>query len=913
MKLSKKLLSLLLCAIMVLGSAAAGSEGLTDVLDLLNFKSSAEEIISDEPEMSSQASDMANESEDNFYDGILGLFRRIFFSCISFDTDGGTSISNIHAFRFFGKINKPSDPEKEGYTFAGWEPEIPSRAPFFDKTIKAKWTPNKYTITFLANNGEFSDGSVKKEYVIEFGKEITAPEYVERDTYSFTGWSPRVVSPIIGDATYEAQWYKNTSYVYTNSNEDFVSATSDLVNNSLNDEDFDSNNAIDDEFYFGRLIVKADSYKGIDFEELEADKVIYGDDGLAVLQFSSSELAEKCAEYLNLLSNVEYAEADAFVDTPSDVEVEEIPSVTGKNWGKQYINADKYAYYLEQNNFNEMVTVAVIDSGVDKNHPYLKGRVMASSYNSIADNTDIIDNIGHGTHVAGIIVDCTSNLSNVKIVAIKALDTNGGSILSIVNAINYAADSNVDVINLSLEGKYNTASKYIEKAIANARKKGITVVVAAGNGNKDNNNTPVDTAGVCPAYLDDAIVVGALKDDGNIAYFSNYGKSVDVCAPGWAVYSGTLNNSYAYMFGTSQAAPHISAVAAMYKLSHPNYSPEEIEALIKQYCVDKGATGRDDFCGEGCPDMYNAIPDCTVSFNSNGGSSVSAKTTKNSSTVVLPKPTKSYKITLNANGGSVQTSTYTRNCTFNGWYTTSSLSGESYTANESYMLLKSQTLYAKWTSGTLGSVNSPTRDYYTFSGWYDKASGGTYYSTSKQISSNITLYAHWTLNPEQGWSDSVPSGAKSTQTRTVYRYRTRSVSPINTIKTQYQYGYYACSKCGRRWYGPCNCSALGGSCSGYISGPYLAWFDFSPNTGNWKVRTGDGTVWSIDNGSGDYFYTSNSSTVLYQYMTTRQVSEQTGTSYGAWSSWSSWSETNPGNASNTKEVQSKVQYMYRYK
>ena len=75
-----------------------------------------------------------------------------------------------------------------------------------------------------------------------------------------------------------------------------------------------------------------------------------------------------------------------------------------------------------------------------------------------------------------------------------------------------------------------------------------------------------------------------MTNNGNAASFSNYGYSVDVCAPGLGIYSSTLNGNYEYRSGTSQAAPHIAAIAAMLKLSNPDFTPEQIENLIKSYC-----------------------------------------------------------------------------------------------------------------------------------------------------------------------------------------------------------------------------------------------------------------------------------------------------------------------------------------
>jgi uncharacterized repeat protein (TIGR02543 family) len=537
-------------------------------------------------------------------------------------------------------------------------------------------------------------------------------------------------------------WYKHdTEIINTTTQEEFSNNVMELVNESLNNENFNKESALEDEYYMCRVIANCSDYSMIDFSIFNADTIIMNDDGTVVLQFANRDLAEECSDYLNGLSSVTFAEADAYVATPEEVEIEGIPNLDNSIWGERYINADKYAHYLENNNFNNLITVAVVDTGVDMYHPYFNGR-LTGGRNCFDGSGYPEDDTGHGTHVSGVVVNCTNNL-NVKIMPIKSLNSAGGTLNSIVSGINYAISQRVQVINLSLESPYNSHSKYLENAINDAISKGIIVVVAAGNGEKV-THTPVNTANVSPANMENVIVVGALDETGTKGSFSNYGESVDVIAPGVAVPSTYLNGKYALMSGTSQAAPHIAAVVAMFKLAHPDYAPAQIETLVKQYCVDKGPEGRDDFYGDGCPDMYNAIPDCTVSFNSNGGSAVNSATTKNSSSVVLPTPSKSYKVTLNANGGELSTSYANSNCSFDGWYTTSSYTGTRYSGGESYMILKDQTLYAKWTNNSTNlTAYMPTKTGYNFMGWYTAISGGSEYGNSTVITKDITLYAHW--------------------------------------------------------------------------------------------------------------------------------------------------------------------------
>ena len=133
----------------------------------------------------------------------------------------------------------------------------------------------------------------------------------------------------------------------------------------------------------------------------------------------------------------------------------------------------------------------------------------------------------------------------------------------------------------------------------------------------------------------------------------------------------------------------------------------------------------------------------TVSFNTNGGSDISAITVEKGSSVKLPAPSKAFTVTFNLNGGGSSVKTCQKKCTFVGWYENPGFSGTKYSAGSSYTVNKNVTLFAKWTNPTLGNVESPSRDGYKFSGWYTEKNGGSKYTSGSEITGNITLYAHW--------------------------------------------------------------------------------------------------------------------------------------------------------------------------
>ncbi len=227
----------------------------------------------------------------------------------------------------------------------------------------------------------------------------------------------------------------------------------------------------------------------------------------------------------------------------------------------------------------------------------MSGRIQNGGYDYVDNDSDPSDKHYHGTHVAGTIVDCTPGL-NVKVLPVRVLNAEGkGSSFNVGNGIKYAADHGAKVINLSLGG---THSIYKDENIEYAINKGVIVVVAAGNDNRD-------TEYHCPAHLKEAIVVAAVDENDRKASFSNFGDSVDVAAPGVGIISCVPGGSYQSLNGTSMAAPHVSAVAAMFKLKQPSMTPAQVETMIKENVRDLGSSGWDRYYGSGILDLTNIV------------------------------------------------------------------------------------------------------------------------------------------------------------------------------------------------------------------------------------------------------------------------------------------------------------------
>ena len=259
------------------------------------------------------------------------------------------------------------------------------------------------------------------------------------------------------------------------------------------------------------------------------------------------------------------------------------------------------------------ITVAIIDTGVDLDHPDLvqnlfvnpgeiAGNGIDDDGNGFVDDihgfdfadrdADPNDGNGHGTHVAGTVAAANNGFGatgvapNAKILPVRVLGDNGSGRTSDVAAgIRYAADLGADIINLSLGGGYSRA---IEAAIEYAGSLGSLIVAAAGNESSPVPGYPARFS----ASDDNVISVGAYSSSGSLAGFSNdVGRSgaVQVDAPGVGIFSTYVGGGYATLSGTSMASPHIAGLAALTLSSNPNLTSAKLRALLASGTVGRVA------------------------------------------------------------------------------------------------------------------------------------------------------------------------------------------------------------------------------------------------------------------------------------------------------------------------------------
>jgi len=245
------------------------------------------------------------------------------------------------------------------------------------------------------------------------------------------------------------------------------------------------------------------------------------------------------------------------------------------------------------------VTVAIIDGGIDRNHPELKGSFLPS-YNA-ANPMNPANPDSHGTHVAGIIAAKKDNgvggygiNPNVNLLSIDVFDGQDySSDYTIAQGILYAIEKGTKVINMSLGGGY--PSQVLEEAVKRAIDKGIVVVAASGNGGDDYANYPAAFEGV--------ISVGSTNSSKKLSYYSTYGASTDLVAPGediYAPYFDTAKKStFSKLSGTSMASPVVAGAASLLLSKHPNLTPAQVEYILEQTATDLGDSGFDTKYGNG--------------------------------------------------------------------------------------------------------------------------------------------------------------------------------------------------------------------------------------------------------------------------------------------------------------------------
>lgn len=312
-------------------------------------------------------------------------------------------------------------------------------------------------------------------------------------------------------------------------------------------------------------------YETLDDSEKKLYRIWY-------LEIDNGQDISKILKDLKNNSNIEFAEVDelnSLYYTPND-------SLYKQMYGLKLIESE-CAWKVSQ---GEDIVIAVLDTGVNYNHPDIKDNMWADAngnhgYDFSDNDCKPIDYHGHGSHCAGTIAAVGNNNIGIigvapkaKIMAVKifpdAYDSN------IAKALKYAVDNGAKILSNSWGPKNRRESAIVlENAVDYVHSKGGICVFAAGNSNDD-------TKYYSPANMAKTIAVGASDSNDKRASFSNYGKSVDVAAPGVNILSLRHSNSgYKTMSGTSMACPHIAGAIALLLKKEPRLNFNQVRTKIK--------------------------------------------------------------------------------------------------------------------------------------------------------------------------------------------------------------------------------------------------------------------------------------------------------------------------------------------
>ena len=237
------------------------------------------------------------------------------------------------------------------------------------------------------------------------------------------------------------------------------------------------------------------------------------------------------------------------------------------------------------------IVIAVVDTGIDPNHTYLRGNVFVSQgqlgplnygmdfSQKLRTSLTPLDQHGHGTHISGTI---KSVFPRIKLLTLKYYNPNATGRENLeftVKALQYAVDKSVDIINYSGGGPEPSAEEF--SVLRRAREKNILIVAAAGN---ESSNIDIRTNAYYPASYNLSNIISVTAHDRNLRILasSNWGKEkVDLGAPGHQINASLPGNKKGHLTGTSQATAFVSGVAGLLKSQFPGLKPQEIKSIIQ--------------------------------------------------------------------------------------------------------------------------------------------------------------------------------------------------------------------------------------------------------------------------------------------------------------------------------------------
>ncbi len=287
-------------------------------------------------------------------------------------------------------------------------------------------------------------------------------------------------------------------------------------------------------------------------------------------QKASKRITKKYSSLDNLIDSIEAP----FRFSKQDYQLDDFnfpKTYAGYQAGQRWNLKNIMAYDAQEITKGANTNIAILDTGVDYDHPELSSRFGHNKGENFTGPGAPLDRNGHGTHVAGICAGETTGVApEATLYAVKVLDDGGhGTDYEIILGLEWAIDNDIEVVNMSLGAP--SATHALEEVCRMAKQKGIALVAAAGN----------DGFGPSyPASFDSVISVAAVDEANEHAYFSNIYNTTEISAPGVDIVSTYPGGQYYSMSGTSMASPHITGAIALYlSRAEPNKKQEYRERL----------------------------------------------------------------------------------------------------------------------------------------------------------------------------------------------------------------------------------------------------------------------------------------------------------------------------------------------
>ena len=271
-------------------------------------------------------------------------------------------------------------------------------------------------------------------------------------------------------------------------------------------------------------------------------------------------------------------------------------------WGIDRIGAE----LVHSWNKGQDVKVAILDTGIDLDHPDLR---VAGNVSFVEGTVNGDDDNGHGTMVAGIVAALDNGIGmvgiapEVELYAVKVLDSEGiGTSRAIRRGIEWAIDNDMQVVNMSF-GCTSKLPQEVKAALKKAYQAGIVLVAAAGN---EGTTSGEENSIRAPARNTQVIAVGAIDELDNRYSFSSSGDTLELVGPGVKIYSTLMGGGYANLTATSASAPHVAGVAALL-IAAGVTSNAEVRQILQSTAEDFGPSGWDSWYGYGLVNAAEAV------------------------------------------------------------------------------------------------------------------------------------------------------------------------------------------------------------------------------------------------------------------------------------------------------------------